>query len=370
MIKVNEDMLIDDLLYTASALSGDVNKNFIRNNYGNFLILNESLMFNFGKVVLLDGIVNTGYYERVLQRKETQAVQKFAEFLDSNQDCLLELCKNYCNIMDEIGFNQYPFWDSLRRYNEEGFKDLILGFYSTFGNDLYNTVKRYFDEERIHIGTLKEDSEYAGFFVGLQWLDSGYIFSIYDYFDSATASSIVHELGHALDAEKFLFPQKKNLTIFSDSLIEVPSTTFEFGFNDYLRNNHIDSNGGNILENCRIDNMKLYFDTLKQVFETPDEMTVYADGFAEDTAGNQYDVRDSIIYGLGYYFAMHLNLIREASNKDFLRIYNNLITSRKEMTFEDSIKTLGFSVDDFVSGKYVKPKLEKNVLELKKRYKY
>ena len=138
MIKVNEDMLIDDLLYTASAFSGDVNKNFIKNNYGNFLILNESLMFNFGKVVLLDGIVNTGYYERVLQRKETQAVQKFAEFLDSNQNCLLELCKNYCNTMDEIDFKGYPFWDSLRRYNEKDFKDLILGYYSTFGNDLYS----------------------------------------------------------------------------------------------------------------------------------------------------------------------------------------------------------------------------------------
>ena len=47
-------------------------------------------------------------------------------------------------------------------------------------------------------------------------------------------NSIVHEFGHVIDAERFIFPQQKTISILEDPLVEVPSTCFENLFTDYF----------------------------------------------------------------------------------------------------------------------------------------
>ena len=370
MIKLNEDMLINDLCSTAIELSGGANNNFINNNYLNFVLLNEYLYHNFGKVILYNKCFSEEQFVNLLYKKECQSLFKFVTFLNDNNDDLLKLSSSFLKHLKKIDFKEYPYWDNLRGYSEKDFKDIILGYYSTYGNELYSHVKKYFDEKRINLGTINDRSGYAGFFVGLQWIDSGYIFSIYNAFNSATASALVHELGHAIDAERFVFPQKKNIPVFSDVLCEVPSTTFELGFLDYLKSNRIDIDGSMILKNNRICDMQDYFDAIKKVTKDTDDFEVCSDGIAEDKDGNEYDLRDSVLYGLGYYYALHLNLIQSKDPKEFLKVFNNIVTMRKESSFRDSVDMMGYNYNEFLSGSYIKPILKNDMLELKKRYKY
>ena len=371
MIKIDENLLISDLLTTARELSSKKNNDFIKNNYGGFMVLNESLFNNYDKIVYFDNTLNKDSYEKLLLKDNMNSLIKMGYYLYNNKDYYIDMADNYLNIFRSVGFSTYPFWGNIRSYSEKDFKDIILGFYSTLGNDYYKIVKKYFDEKRIHIGEITYDyNVYSGCFKQLQWLESGYIFSVYDDFNSLTAEVLVHELGHAIDAERFLFPQQKNIPTFSDFLVEVPSTTFEIGFHDYLVDNRIDIDGGRILGNVNtfytFDNL----DSLALILLELENMYLDSDGIAVDESGEEYDVRNFLIYGIGGIFAMHLNLIRKSSNKDFLKAFNNLITCRKEMTFEQSIESIGFSVEDFVSCKYIEPKIKNDVLELRKRYKY
>ena len=53
-------------------------------------------------------------------------------------------------------------------------------------------------------------------------------------------------------------------------------------------------------------------------------------------------IRNTLLYGLGFYFALHLNQIKKDNNKEFIKVFNNLITSRKELDLKQAIETIGF----------------------------
>lgn len=366
MIKLDEELLASDLLATSNALYYTRNNNLINNNYNPFLDLNETLIFNFGKIVLLDNDLED--INKIIDKEERKSLQVFVDYINESQDIVYKLSKSFLRAVKRTNFFEVPFFDNIRGYSEEDFKDLILGYYSTFGNDTYKIASKYFDERRINFGTFTKMKDCAAFFSGLQWIDSGYILSMYQKYNSASASTIVHELGHAYDAERFLFPQKKNLPLFSDCLVEVPSTAFELGFYDYLKDNHIDIDGSNVLLNSRFYMLIEYLKTLKDTISHKD-LAVFSDGYGVDEENNEYNVRDAVLYGLGYYTSIHLNAIRRADTKEFLNVLNKLMTSRKELSFEEAINTIGFSLEDFTNGRYVKPELKNNMLELKKRYK-
>ena len=54
--------------------------------------------------------------------------------------------------MIDLDFYGIYYYDVIRKYSEADFKDLILGYYSTYGNDYYKIAKKYFDESRIQFG--------------------------------------------------------------------------------------------------------------------------------------------------------------------------------------------------------------------------
>lgn len=368
MIKVNEQLLLDDLGYTATAFNSGVNRDFVKNNYERFISLNRTLLFNYDKYFLADAFFNDSY-DAILDKNDYIALGKFSHYIADNYREMSQIANNYCDCVDKMNFYECAFWDVLRRYSEKDFKDVILGYFNTFGNDIYKIAKRYFDEGRINVGTMVDDATTGGYFEWLHWLDSGYVFETYDVLDSFTASVICHELGHAIDAERFVFPQKKNIPIFSDSLVEFPSKTFEIGFQNYLKNNYIDIDGSRILSNYETSNSYEYLKILRDALKSED-LAIDLDGFAVDVkTGDAFYIRHAILYGLGHYLAMHLNVIRESSNKEFLKVLNDIMTMRNEMSFKDVIERTGFSKDDFISGKYVLPKEEDNFMELKKRFK-
>ena len=231
---------------------------------------------------------------------------------------------------------------------------------------------------------------------------------MYGNYDSWSMSSIAHELGHAIDAETFKFPQQKTISIFPDLLLEVPSAAYELGMYDYLKKNKIDVVSALDQYNDRFKMLDMTYSNLKEcydckngiidpagVFLKPVQVLIKKEDVIEDEEGkklielesnysfgslyehddehyliNLYKrlpFRDDIIYGLGYLFGLHLNEIKESSMKDFHKTLNSIITSRKERSVEDSIELLGISVDDFMSLKYVRDKIKSETKELKRK---
>lgn len=81
-------------------------------------------------------------------------------------------------------------------------------------------------------------------------------------------------------------------------------------------------------------------------------------------------VRKEIIYGIGIYTALHLQYLREnMSCKEFMKLFYDFISLRKERTLQSSIEGLGINYEDFINGTIAYPKIEESSLSLKRRFK-
>ena len=409
MMKIDENRLIEELYYQRSAFKFGI-KDIIKKDYGGYTVLNDILGNISGKMFPYDGMFyNPGETKQMMLKHQDQQLNRFINITNEYEDYILASLESMTNILDDAEHNFIGYITKVRKYSEKDFLDIIYSYYSTYGNKIYNIVKKYFEENRIHLGYNIDEENVGGFFTKLIYLNSGYIVCLYDTYDSRNMSYLVHELGHAIDAELFKFPQQKKIPSISDIYSEVPSTTFEIGLFDYLRTNKIDDRGPLLLYNNRFQSMRDYSEELHEVSEAEDAVVV-DDGDAvvtkdvkydlseleQDEDGNviigditiskdklQYDeegkviakqyimypFRDDILYGIGYYMALHLNLIREQDMNEFLKVFNNIITSRNEASFEDMVSKTGFSLDDYLSGKLIKDKVEDKVLTLKRRYK-
>ena len=81
MIKIDENLLISDLLTTARELSSKKNNDFIKNNYGGFMVLNESLFNNYDKIVYFDNTLNKDSYEKLLLKDNMNSLIKMGYYL-------------------------------------------------------------------------------------------------------------------------------------------------------------------------------------------------------------------------------------------------------------------------------------------------
>ena len=366
MIKIDEDILISDLVSTAYSFS-TANRDFIKKEYNNFLVLNQSLILNHGKIIKgHETLLDRSKYPDDFFTYGDNSYNEFIDKVDEIQYLLKDIAGHYKRFLRKIRFGQLVYYDRIKSFSEKDFIDIIISYYATYGDKYYKIAKKYFDENRINIDSNLADDA-AGYYVPIIWLCSGYVYSLYPNYDTVSAASIVHELGHAVDAEVFLFPQQKKLPIFSDILLEVPSTTFEIGFYDYLRKEHIDIDGGLILDNNRVASLYDFFADLREAINS-ENLDIDGDGIAINEKGYEYDFRTDLIYGLGYYLAFHLNEIKNSGNKDYLKILNSIITTRKESSLYDVINMLGIRLEDFINGTYIKPRIKENLLTLKKRY--
>ena len=83
---------------------------------------------------------------------------------------------------------------------------------------------------------------------------------------------------------------------------------------------------------------------------------------------NIQEFRDTLLYGLGYYTALHMHTLCDGDYKNYMKEFYNFISSRKEAGIEDSITNLGISFEDYLSSKMIAPIIEENALTLKKKY--
>ncbi len=412
MLSIDENILIRDLYYTRNELLLNPNKNMVKYDYPNFCVLNGILANTKSKMFTkITPYNNEKKTDALLDDLINKKVNDFINKANNYDELFYDLFRNAYAYLKSIRYKLIPCFDCNREYSEKEFIDIILSFYSQYGDKYYNIVKKYFDEKRIHFDYVDKSSDtnkdIGGFFTSLNWLNSGYIVAMFNKYSSVSMTALTHELGHAIDAETYRFPQQKVMNIFSDLLIEVPSTTFEFAMYDYLKKNKIDVDAPLVMYNNRFQVINAAYETLKKsnsretfinlegnllVPETDtikkedikynDEGEIIVktgeyklDNLFFDKDGNlivnkhlELPYRDDIIYSLGYLFALHLNQIKDLSTKEFLKVFNNLITSRKEANIEECIEMMGISVDDFVSGKLIREKIKGETKELKKRF--
>ena len=179
MLSVNEDRLLTDLYFTRNEFIMRPNKNMIKYDYSNFAILNGVLGNTTGKMFPESKIFKNPYAtQKILDDFVFKSMNDFVIKTNDNKDLILKTFKNYSNYLKNIKF-VYANLDENRNYSEKDFKDIILSYFATYGDKTYNIVKRYFDENRIHLG-YKESSpdrnrNVAGFYAYLMWLSTGYI---------------------------------------------------------------------------------------------------------------------------------------------------------------------------------------------------
>lgn len=366
MLQIDDDRLSREVYVTRNLLESG-NREFIKREYDSFILLNGSLFLNFPrKDYDLSDLKFRQQISHSLKRLDRNAFWDYMYFMASNKDLLIDIGDNVIKLANEIKYKNIPYFDACKKYNEKQFVDIILSYYATYGNKIYSIVKKFFDEKRINMKSIPLPGN-AGYYSHFVWLNSGYIFSKYSDYGGSSLANVVHELGHAIDAELFIFSQQKKNQLFNDMFVEIPAISFETGFYDYLQDTNIDKPGGMILANNRATN--LFFNLERVNLALSDEnLMVYENGLAKDSKGYGYQLRKDLLYGIGSIFALHLNEIRKTSTKDFLKILNNLTTMRKEMTLEDAIEMTGFDLEDFISCRAIKPRLNENCLTLKKRY--
>lgn len=391
-LQIDEERMIDDLVTMANCIMSNVTLN--ENDLSSFLILNMASANLFGVAVDEDEVFNSYLNVKGCGKKANKDVLAFYSYVFKNRDLLLETYRNILKLFDEIELVDFANNKSYRGYSEKDLKNIILDFYSQYGDNYYNVVKRYFDENRIQTDYYHEG--YAGFFSGMSSLASGYLFSQYEDSNTCTASTLVHELGHVIDFETFLVPQQKELMILEDVLVEVPSTCFEGLFLKYLQDNKIDINGSLLLKNSDYNTLKSYAKIIDKsispeeialdeygnviVEATMDEIaSATEEGFLADNLNEEekssiseihYPTRMALIYSLGDILEMYFEKIDSSSKKEFIKVFNNIITSRKEASFEDIIRMLGVTPSDFASLKYIKDDIKDDQMKLKKRYNY
>lgn len=369
-MEINKDRLCQELKKLRDYYKGNPKKDMIKSDYPKFVVLNNIFCTLTGFKFPEDNIFhNPEEISRMLNNDVIGACYRYCDMLDKYLETFFVLFENYCEELDNVEFCDVPFFSKIRKYSEKDFIDILLSYSATYGDKYYKLAKKYVDEGRIMMG-LKTD-EYTGMYVGTMYTDSGYIFNADNIFNSLTMNTLAHELGHAVDREMFIFPQRKKMTYYDDVFLEVPSAFFEFNFLNYLKKAHIDEDGADILINDLLLKISEAYGSIFFVLEDESDAKfndIDLQGNVVLSNGTKIEFRDTLLYGLGYYTALHMHTLCDGDYKKYMKEFYNFISSRKEAGIEDSITNLGISFEDYLSSKMIAPIIEENALTLKKKY--
>lgn len=335
-----------------------------------------------------DRILSTDVINRINERMD-KALHSICDFYNTNADMMYNGMVNFEKIITSDDILEQVPTHQLNHISFSMFKDLILSYYATYGNKIYNIVKKYFDEERIYLGS-SMDSSACGVFFGASANQKGYItierkkkLSLY------TAGSLVHELAHAIDFETFIFPQRKKIASFDDLLIELPSYHFEVGFLDYLIKNNVHPNDAHAL----MVNLYQEFMTFATIFGTVKGLNnfyIEEGGFITNDKGyfldmngdeilpseemdeckKKLDATEMIKYSLGMYLAFQTNELAKENREAYLKRLFNCTMSRKECSLEESLNMLGISKEQFESCSLVEDRIKDELVYIRKKWKF
>lgn len=354
-MEINEDKLYDELLEVRRKLIRNQSTNNIRKYYPVFEQLNYTLAQITGFAIDPKDMLYRNVDDDIRLQNKKQILEYFNRAITEG-DPLYFLFMSFNDILKES--NYIPLInDNIPFYNETQAREMILTYFKQFGDKIYNIAKSYLDG-RVSIN-IDLGPGTGGSFMNNYANEFGYILIKYGEFNAASISAIVHEIGHAIDNSLFVYPQQKELSLSNQFLIEVPSTFFEINFLQYLIENNIDVKGA---QYCLVDRIFI----LRRLSDEYEKFYNLSDGFitedrciVDPTTDEVIDLDGAILYGYGYLFSLNLcELFKEDKNLAMKKLIN-LICSRKETTILESIESLGFDEDEFLSLKRPKNNIKK-----------
>lgn len=369
-MEINAELLSEDLKKLRNYYLKHPSKDGIKKDYASYMVMMDLYEAVTGiKLEDENLFLRPDKVQKMLDEKTYKSCDKYCDYLNKYLYTWYTLFDNYCDELDKVGCVDTPYFSCFRTYSEKDFKDILLGYYSLFGDKEYQMAKRYFEEGRVQTGLDLESGD--GLYIASSINKSGYVVTALDKLDTYTQSVIVHEFGHAIDREMFLFPQDKALPFFNDTFLEVPSAFFEIGFYEYLLKNKIDVDGARIqINDVALKISDSFYPIHSLMKDRLDKGSTDIDyyGNVKLQNGEKVELRDELLYGLGYYTAFCMHKLADGNYKEYMKDFYKFIMTRGEASPRQCIEGLGIDFDDYVDGKIITPKIKENTMALKKRF--
>lgn len=293
----------------------------------------------------------------------------FSDYLNEYVDFINSYLSAYFCMVKEVNLVKVKEQVSGRVYNLKEFKDILLDYYSKVGSFEYSVVKKYFEEGRIQMNH-RDMKLFNGFFSGVIRDKFGYIFLNGDEINSLLLTTLTHELGHAIDHEKYYFQGCKTKDVFNDFMSEVASTYYELGIMKFLKENRIDEAGGSLLLHEFYRYIVLY---CKRISMLLDEKEKYGWLNVSDTGkiilhdGEVMNIATDIKYMISDYLVLFLQS-KDRDSKDTVKMLHEVLSKRYECSLYDILKLFQIEIDDFVCAKGIKNDIIDNNNILKKKF--
>lgn len=394
-MKINEERLTSETKKLEQILGRKQFKRGYENEFQNVAMYDE--------ILYSIGATPTYASEKIFTTQQIEFINKMMDrglhdlcaFYNQNGDIIQKGLTSYERILRSDPVLEMSPTYQLQHISFPMFKELLFEYYSQYGNQIYKIVKKYVDEGRIELGD-SLDPTASGVYFGSNITKSGYI-TIHrnKKLSLFTLGVLVHELGHAIDFETLHYPQSKNMNLFSDVLIEVPSYHFEMGLYDFLIKNNIHPNDAHALMSSLYQELSYFGKSFDALFNMEDffiedggyvtnqngkfvdydgkeiEETEDLDEEKCDCKGSRkMDATEVLKYSLGMYIAAQTNQLasqdREAYIKDLLRF----TTLRKESSLIESLERLGISQEQFETASIIEPRIKDELTLTRKMWKF
>lgn len=363
-MNINKQQLVDETAKLGNSLYNGLSYDRVGREWSSFLAMN-SIIANLTGYCLNHNIIFQDKPEmhKFIQKDNDRSLVNFYTKVLSERDLYTELFRNYVIKYSESEMSDLLLGSKFKGYSDKDAKDIILSYFSEYGDKTYQIVKRMFDEDRIQMGYQFDSSPSFAFHTGSVLLEKGYVCMYPEKFDTTTLSFFAHEMGHVIDKEIFYYPQQKKMKIYDDPFNEIPSSFYDWGMIDYLIENGIDVNGATTYKAFQMNQLFVRSLYLAKMLMSD---TLQADDLDEISE----NFRQLFLYGIGYYTSLAMNELSRENPSEYFKYYTNLICSRGECDYISLIENGGIHPDKFISGELLQSKIDKEVKSLKKRYGY
>lgn len=356
--------------------------------------LSKTFTISSGMLITLP-IIYTKYYENLKRKSDKRNDDLFLASIRNEKEYFLEYAHSYMDFLNSINFFSNRSYNGKYLYTNSEAIELLLEFFSGFGEFEYKVVKNILESGRVSNNNVVEIPDFKALCVGFKNIDP-YILMNKRQFDLLEILSLAHELGHAIEFVKIKDMSNDFYAYDKFCSIEIASKFFELEFLRFLKNNRVNLFETNNLLNffyaLTYDFLSGYIDCFEQkeiVFENKllkridgsfaisenknivrffnayDENLVLEEG--EFTM--EYPYQKSLRYGIGSLIALNLSEIKNNNPQEFNKLFHNFLCNRSFVPIHQNIKSFGYDLKEFYSCDLFKKQVEEDFTDFKRQYK-
>ena len=273
------------------------------------------------------------------------------------QACKKLMSREYNNLTNRIINTTLPQIKTIdtpyqleKIYTLKQARKLVLDFYSNYGNNSYRRIKKYLNDEHLHIITKINNDPYYDTFAYCNYNivsnNSHIVAAVNGKLDLADVSALVHEIGHALHFKAIKTMNTWDNVIFGCA-VEMPSTTMQKLFIDFAIKNNI----------AQADELNINLLVLLKSFMKNVKTSKLLLSYLRSRNSNSFVDDHAYIYGtlLAYYYAEKYKQDPEQTKENIQRFIRHI----GYMNEIEMLDKFGIDKKELIEGKYIK----KNVME-------